>query len=123
MKYIFIQIFLLTFLVLPFEAVSQDENMPTVRTLMQDCESNQATNELYCYGYVTGIMHGFGIRLVDRSENIISEPLFCPETYLNAAQATQIFINWAEKNPERWNDDMWKGVVLSLSQAYPCDED
>jgi hypothetical protein len=105
------------------EAMSEESNSQSVRALMEDCESEQPVNRFYCLGYVAGILHGFGIRIVDESDETISEPMFCPSEFVSANQATQIFINWAEQHPEQWNEDNWIGVVNALGEVYPCESE
>lgn len=34
--------------------------------------------------------------------------------------AIQIFVNWAEANPTRWNDPDTVGIIESLQDAFPC---
>lgn len=123
MKKASIKLCMIMLLTFSLEAMGDDDNPNSVRTLMKDCGSEQAVNRYYCLGYVAGILHGFGIKIVDESNEAIREPVFCPSERVTADQASQIFINWAEQNPEQWNADTWMGVVNALIEVYPCDSE
>jgi len=32
----------------------------------------------------------------------------------------QAFKNWAEKNPQYWNEDEAVGAIVALSDTWPC---
>lgn len=76
MKKASIKLCMIMLLTFSLEAMGDDNNPNSVRTLMKDCGSEQAVNRYYCLGYVAGILHGFGIKIVDESNEAIREPFF-----------------------------------------------
>jgi hypothetical protein len=32
----------------------------------------------------------------------------------------QAFINWIEKNPQKWNTNKTAGVIMALQETWPC---
>jgi hypothetical protein len=64
------------------------------------------TDTAFCFGYIEGI----GALMQTRQE--VCSPI------LNGA-ALQAFINWAEKNPARWDWVASSGVSAALAETWP----
>jgi hypothetical protein len=44
----------------------------------------------------------------------------CAKSFVSNGQVIQIFLNWAEKNPVKWQLPSGVGFALALAEAYPC---
>jgi hypothetical protein len=121
MKKLFITIILLALFTSSVSAQSQNKEKFSVQALLNDCEADKPIDQVYCLGFINGIMSGFGVKLQDQNGDIINRRLYCPDNRVSLGQGRQIFINWAERNPDLWSDEAWRGVLLALSETYPCE--
>lgn len=111
---------LLLLALLPVCAQSQDKPA-TVQWLYGECTAPQAASQIYCAGYVRGIVDALLINaeLLHDNKTLRAEMALCG-TVSNAA-AVQAFKNWAEKHPEAWSEPMFAGVVVALRDLWGCE--
>lgn len=99
-----------------------DQDLRSTETLLGFCKQQLAfPGHSFCLGYVSGIagmMEEFSVKTTgavrQRYGMCVSSP------YPSANAEVQAFINWAEKNPRAWGLDMQAGVILALSDTWPC---
>jgi len=84
----------------------------TVQSLRADCRAPPLTaRKAACKGYVTGT-----------ADQLAIEGHICPRAATTPADEVQAFLDWADTNSERWNIPKAAGVLVSLHQAWRCDE-
>jgi len=76
----------------------------TVQELLEVCQ--WPNNGGACFGYLAG---------VDEAADGLCVPS------VTRAALRQVFLNWAERNPQKWGDPAAIGVWLSIKEAWPCD--
>ena len=137
--------FLLLFTVLMFPVISKANS---VRTVMQDCafvvdarfdfekvvQDTKASNGyLLCLGIMMGTKELFFSNCLESYHSNFwrgQDPQVTGVFRLNYAAAAitndatiQAFMNWAEKNPAKWDDFYAMSVKDWLPKAFPCNED
>jgi hypothetical protein len=68
-----------------------------------------------CMSFVPGVVNGMQIGGAAAGGRAI-----CPPADVNIGQEIQIFMNWSDAHPERWNDRAGVGVGLAILEAFPC---
>ncbi|WP_395644694.1 Rap1a/Tai family immunity protein [Terricaulis sp.] len=81
------------------------------RILAEDDGLRTAT----CGSFVVGVVNGMQI-----GQATAPRRLFCPAGNLTIAQEIQIFMNWANRHPEAWNDRAATGVGRAMIESFPC---
>ena len=107
--------------------IATAETGMTIQTLLQDCNADAgSTDSFLCVGKVSGIgeMMGLnGLLIFQHRESYANFYKFsiCPgkPTPTIGAQL-QVFKNWARIHPERWAEQDFVGVIVSLREAWPC---
>jgi hypothetical protein len=98
-----------------------------IQTLLQECNANSTSYEgFHCVGYVCGIADMMGMNgalFMHSGEGL--EGLFALSACYGKPEPTcgakvQVFRNWAQKHPEKWNIQEYVGVALSLREVWPC---
>jgi hypothetical protein len=94
----------------------------TVKDMIAYCviKSNETSVEKqvsasYCYGMAIGVM---GTLEPSKTENTFYKT--CATSYYSGEQLSQIFLNWAEKNPKHWQLPAAYGFIVALMEAFPC---
>lgn len=88
----------------------------TVQEMVGNCrEPDQAPEKLFCIGQASGVM---GMLMVNAKEPISVR--MCATGFISNGQAIQIFLNWADRNPTKWQLPSSLGFAYSLREAYPC---
>lgn len=81
--------------------------------LYEQCKSDTD----FCIGYVSGIGHMMALTGAARS----SEYSMCPgKTIPSAAAMIQAVLNFGEKHPEMWDEEMIIPAGLALQETWPC---
>lgn len=71
-----------------------------------------------CIGMAAGIGMVLAMNCFSRDDGYM--PQFAAEPYPSNGAAIQAFINWAEKNPQHWGKRFSIGMMIALSETYPC---
>lgn len=99
----------------------------TVQSLYQDCK---ATGERYtgCLRYLTGVgdmmdtigtIRGSSPLSPDVLRSLFPFAMCLPEK-VTLGQMNQVFLNWTEANPKRWQEPEEIGVWTAFQDAWPC---
>lgn len=97
-----------------------------VQELLGHCRAGLGKTEyIRCLYYVSGVVDMMGLNRIasnatDSQEARIALKLlsFCGDPTYGAA--VQAFINWAERNPDKWDYAQLMGVHSALSELWPC---
>jgi hypothetical protein len=99
---------------------------PTVQQLYEDCKDQ--TRELHCVGVISGVsgMMRLIASLANRAETAEDRQLMlglaaCGDW--TDQTAVQAFKNWAEKHPEHRGVEGRFGVMVAISETWPCKND
>jgi Rap1a immunity proteins len=98
-------------------AVAETRN--DVQELYQWCKDQTAGSAYnsYCLGVVVGVSQ----TLYHVGELDHGHPLaICGEPGPTIGAEAQAFINWAEKNPDKWGWPAANGVIIALKEKWPC---
>jgi hypothetical protein len=101
-------------------ACAADSSTPkTVQDFKQSCENRDSPDQLFCVGYIAGVAQMMiAIGVVKPSPEAFA---MCPgEPFPSYGADLQVFINWADKHPEKWAEKAFFGVVESLRDKWPC---
>lgn len=70
----------------------------------------------YCYGFLAGVIRDNG------GKPVVPGFQCCPTRHVTAREIRNIFINWIEKRPKKWQEDAHDLVGRALSEAFPCNQ-
>lgn len=89
----------------------------TIQSMAERCkDTSGGPNSFYCLGMANGVM---GMMLVHQKQpNTLR---ICSEGFVSNGQAIQIFLNWKDKNPTRWQEPAFVGFAWALQESYPCE--
>ena len=95
----------------------------TAAELLSICKKGE-TEKMVCTAFIVGVVHGFvdakeHIRLTTKLERI--PDLFCPIEGWTAGQGLEVFVNWAEKNPDKLEYQPSAVVLSAHREEYPCE--
>jgi hypothetical protein len=103
--------------------------MQTTGDLRFDCMSQDLIKQLRCLVYVNAIMDEMqvlgSVNTNPESEGGRSVALsvfsICQKEATMYGAAVQVFKNWADRNPDKWNVPAAMGVSVALREQWPCD--
>jgi len=100
-------------------SVSANAKSNNVEELYRKCKSD-GIEKTYCAGFLTGA----AMRMYEGAAKKMDNPadrefLLCGED-VTGGVIIQAFINWAEKHPEKWGEEMRVGVNAALHEMWPC---
>jgi hypothetical protein len=90
----------------------------TIGELRKDCDpadQNSYFGRGYCIGFINGIIEGLDIALLSAKT-----PVWCFPAGVTNEQAATVFLQWANRTPQRWHERAGFGVAIALSEAFPC---
>jgi hypothetical protein len=99
-----------------------DFNVDTAQDLVDLC-SVDADNSLYvdalqfCYGFFEGMIH-YHDRLVGPE----TEPIVCPTGRVTREDFVDIYVTFAQANPQFLDEDPADNVVRAALATWPCPE-
>ena len=100
---------------------AEDFDLLTTEDLVKAC-SVSADEPLYgsarslCVGYVAGVMH-YHDELTAGAE---FDPLVCPKGDVSRDEVVDVFLAWADKNPDRMEDIPVHSLVRAAEAKWPC---
>ena len=94
---------------------------PTVEDFYGQCASLKIEDRAFCMGFLLGYLKAKTIKLVYEDGSLVTEDVICLNGTMTTDDLRQMFIDWAEQNSERADEDRWVGVLGALSSALPCD--
>jgi hypothetical protein len=103
-----------------------DDNVLTVQKLLDDCNAPLgSTSNMYCLGFFGGageIMafskFGVGYGSKPEGKKFLQDLAICGDSTYGAER--HAFKNWAQAHPEQWTQPASIGVVVALTQTWPC---
>ena len=95
-------------------ATHAQESGATVQDMIQQCEQNDR-KFLYCVGVGSGV----SVMMMLNSD-APGTLRICNSGRITNGQIIRIFLNWANRNPQKWGAPAPIGFALSLQETYPC---
>lgn len=107
---------------------SSNASALTVHEVLDQCNSAEGSPEFnFCIGYVGSLsdamlLVGVVIEHSDQPKNfnLLNRLGMCRTTESTYQAARQIFVNWAQKHPEKWSNTAMSGVAAALQEVWPC---
>lgn len=105
-------------LLLPFQA---DASPNTIRHGVEWCEqaieaangrAAYTTEATACINYLGGVYAVF-------TSYVLRWPACAPPSLLHE-DFIKAFLAWAYRNPDVWNEPLFRGVMAMITEAYPC---
>lgn len=102
--------------------VAAEEGFTNTEHLLKWCKQPETSaNHAYCVGYIEGVSNMMVLVGTDAQGAFRKNVGMCyPDPPPSVSAVVQAFINWAERNPKHWADLNVIGVVVALSQTWPC---
>ena len=103
---------------------SYAEDVWTVRQLHGECLSDDLFVRNSCLAFITGVLEA----MVIYGQEIVIAPEFrdrfaiCPEGMIGNHEVYKIFLSWAEKHPEAWDQHQGNGVMSAIRDRWPCNK-
>jgi len=96
---------------------ASSNNFDTVQDMIGYCKAADGGNRpFYCVGMTSGVLG-----MMTLNAKYPDSWRMCPtSSVVSNGQAIQIFLNWAEKNPTKWQTLAFFGFAAALGEAYPC---
>lgn len=107
--------------VLPSNGEAQTSTEATVQQLYADCKEGTGFSSGYCAGYILAALDALkamGFAGARNSDGNLIGVCDAPDNSVNAMR--QLFINWAERNPDRLNSLEFLGVLDTYTELWPC---
>lgn len=83
----------------------------------QPLRPEETLDAMWCMGYVSGLLDGFGVSDYRIGDAIAA----CPgETTLNRTQAVKIINQWLRQHPDDLEKSGRRNAILAISKAFPC---
>lgn len=105
--------------------VAAEEDFKNTEHLLKWCKQPETSaNHAFCVGFVSGIAEMMKLVALTAHGHFRMNYGMCvsdPDPGGNAE--VQAFINWTEKNPKNWGMLNEVGVILALSETWPCTAD
>lgn len=109
----------------PVAGQNESGTRPTnVQRLLDDCE--QYTEErgggggFYCLGMVAGAIEVLRLNCESAKEGLNPAPGLRSGPVPSIGAGAQAFVNWARAHPENWGTyEVW-GMMMALTEAFPC---
>lgn len=79
--------------------------------------ADEAMDAMWCMGYVSGLLDGFGVSDFRIGETRAVCP---PEAGLTRMEAVGFIIRWLREHPEEHAKSGRRAAVLALTKAMPC---
>lgn len=102
-------------------SVAAAKDSPDVQSLYTLCKASDESQEFaLCVGYISGVgslMQFLGADLRQHPE--VREFAICSGSMSYGAMV-QAFRTWAEKNPRAWGEPRIIGVMVALTETWPC---
>ena len=109
-------------------AMAQAPDLGTTQRLYEQCKDpSRSTEETYCLGYLAGVSDMLSLLAQAAQDTTVApearavlKPMgFCADSF-TGAQIRQVFLNWAAKNPTKWQEARNVSVMIALEEAWPC---
>ena len=90
--------------------------------LLQKCTAAPgAGDRWYCYGRVTAVFEMMGIVGIAAKQLDSMRPWqVCVDPTPSNGAVVQVFVNWANKHPEKWDLPDVVGIVAAMRGTWPC---
>ncbi|GLR41465.1 Rap1a/Tai family immunity protein [Mesorhizobium amorphae] len=97
---------------------SAEEQGFTTQGLLDQCNTKPGSvAAALCLGYIAGVADTMIQPVGEDAQRYKTCPGTPTPTY---GAYRQVFVNWAQKHPEKWNSPMFAGVSQSLHEMWPC---
>ncbi len=122
MRYTRYLLLALALAVLPITALAEETVDMTVQGLYNNCRDEAAARRTFCQGYLFGVADVLSsVRdIVPDARDQNGIPFGICDSRYSVGSLVQIFINWAEKNPDTWRGYLLVGPMLSFTETWPC---
>lgn len=94
-----------------------EDNVPkTVQDFISSCKF-ESVYAGFCMEMIRGIQF---MLLANASPKVAEKFRMCASDGVTIGQFSQLFLNWANAHPKKWQYDATGGIVLALVEANPC---
>lgn len=83
--------------------------VPSCEATLADPFSNSGA---MCAFYVSGVADVF-------TSNILMWPACSPQG-TTGRDVIRAFVQWAKRNPQHGSEDVFRGLMLAIGEAFPC---
>ncbi|MFG6572302.1 Rap1a/Tai family immunity protein [Sulfitobacter sp. 1A13353] len=111
MKYFLHAAAFLTMMAAPATA----QSFMTGNKLLDNCDS---INPSYCGGYIVGVFDA-ALPVIEEGNTVYGFTFCAPQEVL-AGQIRDVVVQWLQRNPSKRHYAAPSLVMVSLSEAYPC---
>lgn len=112
---------------MPLSARSATPAERSTQDLYNDCKSADPGLQIACVRFMSGVAGMMGIAATLETEFkapdakiALKVVAMCNTEFVSAAQMRQAFINWAEKNPTKWQLPESFGAWSAIGDAWRC---
>lgn len=103
----------------PVAQTSAQEGLePTGRQFLGLCRSANPAARTACADTVSGMLESYLLM----AEQAPASRVVCPPLRLDADQARQIFLHWAEDGPAALDGPFLDAIRTALTDRYPCNQ-
>jgi Rap1a immunity proteins len=102
----------------------------TTGALRTDCSSEDVAPMLHCFSYINALfelmmLNGSTMQNkfadnMDVQVALTSSSVCYTDPIISPRELVQVFLNWADKNPEKWTLPRVVGVTDALREQWPC---
>lgn len=107
---------------LPTAPLAGEQSNRSIESFYRLCTSPETYEGMFCIGYLLGVANT--LNWAGKSEVIWTSTStrfgICDAGYTGPS-LRQMYINWAEKNPHRWTEDVDAGIWTAFTQQWPCE--
>lgn len=83
----------------------------------QTLSAEETLDAMWCMGYVSGLLDGFGVSDFRIGEAIAVCP---PEAAISRNEALAIILRWLRDNPQEHANSGRRSAIIALARTYPC---
>ncbi|MFQ5973424.1 MAG: Rap1a/Tai family immunity protein [Alphaproteobacteria bacterium] len=73
---------------------------------------------MFCFGYLGGVMDFH--RVLVQVEGDGFDPIACPNAPVSRAEMAQVFVDWAQANPQHMDEPAVDGLARAAVARWPC---
>jgi Rap1a immunity proteins len=102
--------------------------MQSTQAMYETCKPDAGAKYLSCLAYLVGVftaMEAAGTNSTAPNAPFEMRVGFaavgvCHDEPVSGAELRQVFLNWAQKNPAKWQDPTYLGVSAAFQELWPC---
>lgn len=101
-------------------AAMADDTYSTVLGLLVQCREVENDNAKVTNLAYWGLCHGRIEGYFTATETWAQPKPFCAPQGTTRQDIVKTFVRWAEDNPGKWHEPSYVGLLVALTDAFPC---